>query len=163
MKKQLLLGVAIFGAGAAVNSSAFAASPVYNWTGCYVGANAGYGWGHASADTNADSLASLGLPTASSTSLKPKGFVGGGQAGCNWQYNVAVFGFEQISKVRPRRPAVSPACLSIFLRAPQAMPHNTSKQGFGGSAPFRAHAPAYWSFQPCCSTEQAVSPTATSR
>ena len=94
MKKQLLLGVAIFGAGAAINSSAFAASPVYSWTGCYVGANAGYGWGHASADTNADSLASLGLPTASSTSVKPRGFVGGGQAGCNWQYNVAVFGFE---------------------------------------------------------------------
>lgn len=94
MKKQLLLGVAIFGAGAVINPSAFAASPVYSWTGCYVGANAGYGWGRASADTNADSLASLGLPTASSTSVKPRGFVGGGQAGCNWQYNVAVFGFE---------------------------------------------------------------------
>ena len=67
MKKKLLLGVAVFGAAAAVNSSALAAAPLYNWTGCYIGVNAGYSWGRASVDGTATGLASIGLPTQFST------------------------------------------------------------------------------------------------
>ncbi|MFZ0355543.1 MAG: outer membrane beta-barrel protein [Pseudolabrys sp.] len=94
MKKKLLLSVAFFGAAAAVNSSALAAPPMYSWTGCYVGLNAGYSWGRASVDGNATGLASLGLPTAFSTTLNPDGFIGGGQVGCNWQNSNAVWGLE---------------------------------------------------------------------
>ncbi len=94
MKKSLLLSVAFFGAAAAVNSSALAAPPMSNWTGCYVGVNAGYSWGRASTDGNATGLGTLGLPTAFSTTLSPDGFIGGGQVGCNWQNGNAVWGVE---------------------------------------------------------------------
>ena len=49
----------------------------YSWAGPYLGANLGYAWG--SVDNN---------PT------KPAGFVGGAQAGYNWQTGPWVFGVE---------------------------------------------------------------------
>ena len=49
----------------------------YSWAGPYLGGNLGYGWG--SVDNN---------PT------KPSGFVGGVQAGYNWQTGPWVFGVE---------------------------------------------------------------------
>jgi outer membrane immunogenic protein len=60
-------------------------SPVvayYNWTGFYVGVNAGYGWG--TSDWSA-------VPTASN---KPKGFLGGGTIGYNYQMGSIVWGVE---------------------------------------------------------------------
>ena len=50
---------------------------MYSWAGPYLGANLGYGWG--SVDNN---------PT------NPSGFVGGVQAGYNWQSGAMVFGLE---------------------------------------------------------------------
>src|SRR5215831_12844201 len=55
-------------------------APVFSWTGWYIGGNAGYGWGE-----NTD-------PTTNFTpnflpNLKPKGFIGGGQIGYDWQVN----------------------------------------------------------------------------
>ena len=49
----------------------------YNWSGLYVGANAGYQWG---------SVSNLGID--------PSGFAGGGQLGYNWQTGQFVFGAE---------------------------------------------------------------------
>ncbi len=57
------------------------AVPYYNWTGFYVGLNAGYAWGRLNDSTN-------GLTS------DPKGFAGGGQIGYNWQVNQVVFGLE---------------------------------------------------------------------
>jgi len=54
--------------------------PVFNWTGWYIGANAGYGWG---SSTNPSIPGDDGL----FPSLSPKGFIGGGQLGYNWQVN----------------------------------------------------------------------------
>jgi outer membrane immunogenic protein len=54
----------------------------YNWTGFYVGVNAGYGWG-----TSDWSL----VPTASN---KPKGFIAGGTVGYNYQVGSIVYGLE---------------------------------------------------------------------
>ncbi len=54
----------------------------YNWTGFYVGLNAGYGFG--SSDWSA-------VPTASN---KPKGFLVGGTLGYNYQVGSWVFGLE---------------------------------------------------------------------
>lgn len=54
---------------------------MYNWTGLYVGANIGYGWGRASD--------SLGL-----VSGNLNGVIGGGQVGYNWQMNNLVLGVE---------------------------------------------------------------------
>ena len=59
--------------------------PAYNWSGFYLGVNVGYGWGKA--DTGFQ-----GLPEALFTDLRPttlspdpKGVLGGGQIGYNWQ------------------------------------------------------------------------------
>jgi outer membrane immunogenic protein len=69
------------------------ASPVFSWTGFYIGANAGYGWGPANAIYVAPGPPNGFLPidqgavsANGSASLDPKGFVGGGQIGYNWQF-----------------------------------------------------------------------------
>ena len=110
MKKTALLAVStILGLTASASAADLAArpvytkapvmSPVYNWTGFYVGANAGYAWGKTDATlvagpgwgaTNAAFLAANGSPT-----LHPNGFIGGGQIGYNWQFAPTwVFGLE---------------------------------------------------------------------
>jgi outer membrane immunogenic protein len=50
---------------------------VYSWAGPYLGGNLGYDWG-----------------TVSNNVTKPSGFVGGAQAGYNWQSGNWVFGVE---------------------------------------------------------------------
>jgi outer membrane immunogenic protein len=62
--------------------------PVQNWTGLYVGGNAGYSWGRTELD-----YALGGLPTVSTT-LDPNSFIGGGQIGYNWQFGSVVLGVE---------------------------------------------------------------------
>ena len=94
MKKYLLASVAALGLVAAGAASAAdlpsrkgpIAAPVYmppafTWTGFYVGANAGYGWGN----VNANGFANVG---------DLDGFVGGGQVGYNYQMGQFVVGLE---------------------------------------------------------------------
>jgi outer membrane immunogenic protein len=67
----------------------------YSWAGFYIGANAGYSWGRTKFDHNL--LVDDGIDVDSYTtagSLKPRGFIGGGQIGYNWQQNRFVFGIE---------------------------------------------------------------------
>jgi outer membrane immunogenic protein len=59
----------------------------YNWSGLYIGANAGWGFANASATATF-----LGASATASESLN--GFVGGGQVGLNYQFGVAVIGVE---------------------------------------------------------------------
>ncbi len=56
-----------------------AAVNTFSWEGAYVGANAGYGFGKMKAYEE---------------SIKPRGFVGGVQAGYNWQFDQVVAGIE---------------------------------------------------------------------
>lgn len=51
----------------------------FSWEGAYVGVNAGYGFGKMKEDE---------------FSIKPRGFVGGIQAGYNWQFDQIVAGIE---------------------------------------------------------------------
>jgi outer membrane immunogenic protein len=93
MKKYLLSGVAALGLLAAGAASAAdlpsrkgpVVAPVYvpafTWTGFYVGANAGYGFGN----VNANGFANVG---------DLDGFVGGGQVGYNYQIGQFVIGAE---------------------------------------------------------------------
>jgi outer membrane immunogenic protein len=70
-----------------------------SWTGGYVGLNAGYAWGNsdptlfAPGPANASPL-QLGTALGTTPGLRPKGFIGGGQAGYNWQLGQFVVGGE---------------------------------------------------------------------
>lgn len=75
---------------------------VYNWTGFYIGANAGYGWGNEDvslAPTNnavSNAFFAAAFPTfiPNAVGPKPEGWLAGGQAGYNWQAGRFVFGLE---------------------------------------------------------------------
>lgn len=84
-----------------------AAPPVaaYGWTGFYVGANAGYAWGHSDPASSFTCPApgacpynvpvQLGAFNAAGTgNLSPNGFAGGGQAGYNYQSGQLLYGVE---------------------------------------------------------------------
>jgi outer membrane immunogenic protein len=123
MKKLLLTGIAL-GALVTADFSMAADVPVYlkappvapwSWTGFYLGGNVGYSWGRASTDfTETSTTTSVvtattrgggGLPgnglttttvaaAAGSASSDMNGWLGGGQAGYNWQTDQWVFGLE---------------------------------------------------------------------
>jgi outer membrane immunogenic protein len=60
--------------------------PVSTWTGCYIGGNAGAGWGSGEISTSAGSV-------SGSSDAR---FVGGGQIGCDWQTGAWVFGIRNM-------------------------------------------------------------------
>jgi outer membrane immunogenic protein len=75
-------------------------APVFTWTGCYIGANAGTSSGRSEHFTTAGSVVTgpppEGLPAGVNITdrFNLSGFIGGGQLGCNWQWGVWVFGIE---------------------------------------------------------------------
>jgi outer membrane immunogenic protein len=73
-------------------------APAWSWTGFYIGANFGAGWGTTEASANLGPLgAVLGTPVVATlpvTSQTLNGFVGGFQAGYNWQFGSWVLGLE---------------------------------------------------------------------
>lgn len=83
MKKILLASTALIVAGAAFTSPAAARplTPMYNWSGCYVGAHAGAAWGRTKFSGDI-----LGLPGDSFSTTSPGAFLGGGQLGCDHQF-----------------------------------------------------------------------------
>jgi outer membrane immunogenic protein len=99
MKKFLLSSVALLsltaGAMAAdlpsrrAPSPVIATVPVFTWTGFYVGLNAGYGWN--TNDDNAVFVPGVGFVSSGNDD---GGFVGGGQAGYNFQFGSFVAGVE---------------------------------------------------------------------
>jgi outer membrane immunogenic protein len=105
MKKALLAGAAIAAltlgalpataadiANRPVYKAPVAVPVVYNWTGFYIGGNVGYGWGSKDWD---QTFSSTGLTLdRSATSADVNGFLGGAQAGFNWQAGQWVFGVE---------------------------------------------------------------------
>lgn len=89
-------------------SKAPMASPVYSWTGFYVGGQVGSGWGTSQTDVDVGNTfigapvnqtvnqligGSLGL-SVPLPQVQMNGFVGGAQAGYNYQTGVMVFGIE---------------------------------------------------------------------
>lgn len=80
-----------------VVTKAPAVAPVayYNWTGCYLGGHAGWGWGRK--DVSAGNINSIVTGNALFSGFRDEidGFLGGVQAGCNYQVNPNwVFGIE---------------------------------------------------------------------
>jgi outer membrane immunogenic protein len=122
MKKFLLGSVALvaLGAGAPANAADMPVRrlpppAVFSWSGCYLGVNVGYAYGRsqqtsASNTATTNGPAGLGLtPISPAISEAPNGgalgapitprfneggIVGGGTAGCNYQFGVWVIGIE---------------------------------------------------------------------
>jgi outer membrane immunogenic protein len=101
--KKLAFGV--FAIAALVAAPAFAAppapTPVYSWTGFYVGANIGGGWGDRSVDFTPNDPAAAAFFGAAQVGAQPpvsfnsSGALGGLQLGYNWQFNKNwIAGFE---------------------------------------------------------------------
>jgi outer membrane immunogenic protein len=97
LKKHLLL--TLIALGAAGTASAQSAS---NWTGFYLGANAGYGFGKSDVTTstvfsNTGYFANSSVTSINDKgvgSVSPKGFTGGITFGYNFQNGSMVYGFE---------------------------------------------------------------------
>jgi outer membrane immunogenic protein len=70
--------------------------PPFTWTGFYIGANAGGVWSTSNLDTTfyAAGFPILNNVSSGRLSTSNTGFIGGGQAGYNWQSGAAVFGIE---------------------------------------------------------------------
>lgn len=82
-----------------VKSPPAVVATVYNWTGLYIGVNAGYGWSDEAIDLTGDPVTvgptfiiPGGVPT--SIAKNPKGFIGGGQIGYGYQSGRWLLGFE---------------------------------------------------------------------
>jgi outer membrane immunogenic protein len=105
MKRQLgwALGAAVlfanastaFAADMAVKARPIVAAPVYNWTGCYIGASGGGKFVRARDTANNPATA---FPTPASSvdfgTAEPDTWLAGGQVGCNYQTGAWVFGIE---------------------------------------------------------------------
>jgi outer membrane immunogenic protein len=108
-----LAAVAVFGLASVASAAdlptkapvykAPAAVAAYNWTGWYGGVNAGYGWGTSNNASNDACFQPAGLTMCSAyvagggfppVQMNPKGFIGGGQVGYNWQVANFVWGLE---------------------------------------------------------------------
>jgi outer membrane immunogenic protein len=77
-------------AAALATSSVQAAENNFSWTGFYIGAHGGYGWGN---DRHAEtSSPPAAVPLFSA--IKPSGYIVGGHAGFNWQQGMFVGGVE---------------------------------------------------------------------
>jgi outer membrane immunogenic protein len=111
--KKLALAVSILAITAAAASAADMAPapytkapvvvpPVYNWTGFYIGANAGGAWGTSDPATSTiftpsgyfDPSSVPAIAAAGLQHINSSGFTGGGTAGYNWQAGSVVFGIE---------------------------------------------------------------------
>jgi outer membrane immunogenic protein len=82
MKRVLLALLAGFALIVAASGTASAAP--FTWTGCYVGANVGYGWAPTQWNDNGIEFVAHGA----------NGAVGGGQIGCDYQSGPWVFGVQ---------------------------------------------------------------------
>jgi outer membrane immunogenic protein len=68
--------------------------PPYNWTGFYIGVNAGYGAARATSDLVWNGAFGLFTLTSTGNSATLAGGIAGGQLGYNYQAGPAVFGVE---------------------------------------------------------------------
>ncbi len=62
--------------------------PAFSWTGCFVGAHGGYGWGRKDVTATAHSGGAEGFTSSQSRSgsIDTHGAIFGGQIGCDWQF-----------------------------------------------------------------------------
>ncbi|MBV8319229.1 MAG: porin family protein [Hyphomicrobiales bacterium] len=131
MKKLFLGSVALLALGLGT-PAAFAAEkalpaytpppppvPVYTWSGCYVGASAGFSNGRSDGTNSTAATQQLGTgPGGTNTPIlggqqgrgafQMSGAIGGFQGGCNYQVGAWVFGFEGDGSVTNKEGQVFP-------------------------------------------------------
>jgi outer membrane immunogenic protein len=91
----LVMGLSVTGVAQAADMPLKAkplVGPGYNWTGCYIGGDVGGAWSRM--DTSRYSQDTTGLAPANYGREDDKGFMGGGQAGCDFQTTNLVFGIQ---------------------------------------------------------------------
>jgi outer membrane immunogenic protein len=114
MKKMMLASIALIalaGTARAADIAPSVAAPayktpviaLYNWTGFYIGANLGYGWGRLNTDVNVGTV-------AGTANGELDGVLGGFQAGYNWQMGRFVFGFETDLQLSDQKNSTSFTC-----------------------------------------------------
>ena len=113
MKKFLLGSVALAALGIGAPAIAadmavrpVAAAPAFSWTGCHLGGLFGYGWGRDAGYSTSAASSFVAVPpafrqnfpaaagVALTDSFNTSGFVGGGGAGCDYQFGVWVVGVD---------------------------------------------------------------------
>jgi outer membrane immunogenic protein len=127
MKRSLLASVAVGALLTAANAAdlprkapimAPAALPVLSWTGCYVGANVGGGWGRNNVTQAASSLA-VGFSGRATTGVDTSGAVFGGQIGCDYQFaNQIVIGIQGMLDGSSIKGSEADAFASLLPGAP---------------------------------------------
>ena len=93
MKKLFAVGLAAMAfslpamaADLPMKAAAIAVVAPFNWNGFYVGGHMGVGW-EGSDVTNVGTVNSANFPFGTTSRLTANGFLGGAQAGYNWQFN----------------------------------------------------------------------------
>lgn len=108
MKKVISAAAAILAASTIASSAAdlavkarpmVAPAPIWTWTGFYIGAHVGAGWGETESTITGFAAPALLGPAVAGLSIpfsqnSRSGFLGGVQAGYNWQSGWAVFGIQ---------------------------------------------------------------------
>jgi outer membrane immunogenic protein len=84
--------------------------PVWSWTGFYVGANVGYSWGRSDVSLLYAAAATGNVLGAPNGTVHPNGFLGGVQAGYNWQFDRWVTGFETDIQGTNERDTITLVC-----------------------------------------------------
>jgi outer membrane immunogenic protein len=73
-----------FAADLPVKAPVYRAPPVYSWSGCYIGAQVGYGWLR---DNNTETFGGAVTAVSPTNTADPSGLKVGGMLGCNWQWS----------------------------------------------------------------------------
>lgn len=139
MKMRWMSGVAALPMVLASPALAAPPTPIYNWTGFYVGANMGAAWGRFGSSTTSDCSGpppNAAFPyycgpfftgggdgaivdAAGSGTINATGFTGGVQAGYNWQVSNVVFGLESdFGAFRLQGSRQGSGTLQSFLNTP---------------------------------------------
>lgn len=91
-----------------------AVDPGYDWSGFYVGANIGYGWGQSSIVNSFSDAASGAVLSSTPGKFNMDGVNGGGQIGYNWQSANWVFGVEADIQGADQKGSSSAMCPGAF-------------------------------------------------
>ena len=133
MRALKTIATAAFAVTAAI-SSAFAADmaprytkappPVvlYNWTGFYIGGNAGYSWGRSNTDGYFYNNTTNVLLGTGNGAFDMDGWVAGGQAGYNWQAGSWVLGVEGDAQATGQKGSILFNCPGVICSTNTAIP-----------------------------------------